>query len=242
MKMQTRGTRPLLMGGAALLGAVALSFGGAIAANAHVGLGGSSDEAGTSTLLTFSFSHGCEESPTTGLTIQIPEGINAVTPTVDAGWTVEKVMQDLATPIEDAHGNEITQRVSEVVYTANEPIENGYRAAVVLSLTLPEDAAGTTLAFPTVQRCEVGENAWIQIAEEGQDPHDLDAPAPTIAVTAGALDDEHADGADAADSGEVAVAAAPMDQTGLIVASLVVGSLGLILAAIALLTRGRSKA
>lgn len=233
------------MSGAALVGAVALTLGSALTASAHVGLSGSGDEAGVSSLLTFSFSHGCDGSPTTGLAIHIPEGINGATPAVDALWNVEKVVEQLPTPIQDAHGNEITERVSEVLYTAKEPIADGYLAAIALSLTLPEDAAGTDLAFPLIQTCEAGENAWVQIAEEGQGHDDLDAPAPTIAVVAASGDVESGHGeAPAAGSGhdEAVGAPATSDQTPLVVTSLVVGALGLILAIVALVTKGRGKA
>ncbi|OJX65512.1 MAG: hypothetical protein BGO95_10645 [Micrococcales bacterium 73-13] len=242
--MPSRTKRPLIMGGAALVGAVALTLGGALAASAHVGLSGSSDEAGASSLLTFSFSHGCDGSPTTGLTIQIPEGINSVTPQIDALWDVEKVTEQLQTPIQDAHGNEITERVAQVVYTAKTPFADGYRGEATLSLTLPEDAAGSSLAFPTIQSCEVGENAWVQIAEEGQTHDDLDSPAPTFAVVATSTEADagHDDSSSAAEDEEAAAAPAAADQTPLVVTSLIVGALGLILAVVALMIRERKKA
>lgn len=54
--------------------------------------------------------------------------------------------------------------------TAKEPIEDGYRAALELSMMLPEGAAGATLGFRTIQSCEFGENAWVQIADDGGAP------------------------------------------------------------------------
>lgn len=171
--MNPRKKRPLLVSSVAALGALALTLGGAAVANAHVDLSGSSSEAGSSTLLTFSFSHGCEGSPTTAIAIQIPKGINTVSPTANANWTVEKVMETLDSPITDSSGNEVTERVGEVLYTTNTPVPDGIRDAFTLSLTLPEVATETTLPFPVVQSCEVGENVWLEIPAEGQDPHDL---------------------------------------------------------------------
>lgn len=232
--MNPRTKRPLLVSGAAALGALALAFGGAAAANAHVDLSGSSSEAGSSTLLTFSFSHGCEGSPTTAIAIQIPEGINTVAPTANANWTVKKVMETLDAPITDSSGNEVTERVGEVLYTTDTPVPDGIRDAFTLSLTLPEIAAETTLPFPVVQSCEVGENVWVEIPAEGQDPHDLDAPAPAIEVSVGSNDGPGAK-TDALDVGGTS------GQTPLIVTSLVVGALGLITGMVALL-RGRKEA
>jgi periplasmic copper chaperone A len=45
------------------------------------------------------------------------------------------------------------------------------------------DAAGTTLYFPTLQTCEAGKTDWSDIAKDGQDPHSLKAPAPSVTVT-----------------------------------------------------------
>ncbi|SJM59741.1 Conserved membrane protein in copper uptake, YcnI [Frigoribacterium sp. JB110] len=203
-------------------------------------------EAGSYSILTFSVPHGCDGAATTEVAIQIPEGINAVTPTRNSLYTVEKVMEDLDTPITDSHGNEVTERVAQVVYTAATPLPDGQRDAFELSLQIPEDAADTALYFPTVQTCEQGETAWVQIPEEGQDGHDLDAPAPSVDVVAAsdAGSHGHGDNTDAtvdAHDEDSASAAAPADQTPLVVTSLAVGSIGLIVAVIALL-RGRKKA
>ena len=102
-------------------------------------------------------------------------------------------MTELEEPAEGAHGQVLTERVGEVVYTAITPLSNGYRDAFELSLQIPDETAGTTLYFPTVQTCVEGETAWIEIPTDGQDPHDLDAPSPSVKVVAG---DGHGDGHD----------------------------------------------
>ncbi|MGO2171703.1 MAG: YcnI family copper-binding membrane protein [Micrococcaceae bacterium] len=244
--MSTRHTkRPLLIGTGALAATAALILGGAVAANAHVSIAEGPVEAGSYEILTLGVPHGCDGAATTKVAIQIPEGINAVTPTRNSLYTVEKVMEDLDTPITDSHGNEVTERVAQVVYTAATPLPDGQRDAFELSLQIPEDAADTTLYFPTVQTCEQGETAWVQIPEEGQDGHDLDAPAPSVdVVAASASSHGHGDSTDAtaeAHDEDAASAPASADQTPLVVTSLAVGSLGLIVAIIALL-RGRKKA
>jgi uncharacterized protein YcnI len=140
--------------------------------------------AGSSAIITFAFGHGCEGSPTTQVRIQMPESIPTVTPTINANWDVEKVTETLDTPIEGAHGEQITERVSEVVYTARTPVEDGFRDTFELSLTVPEDAVGQTIYFPTIQTCEAGESPWIEIPAEGQDPEELESPAPGVEVVA----------------------------------------------------------
>lgn len=241
-----RSKRPLLIGTGALAATAALVLGGAVAANAHVSIAEGPVEAGSYSILTFGVTHGCDGSATTEVAIQIPKGINAVTPTRNSLYSVEKVMEELDTPITDSHGNEVTERVAQVVYTATAPLPDGQRDAFELSLQIPEDAADTTLYFPTVQTCEQGETAWVQIPEEGQDGHELDAPAPSVDVVAASDAGSHGHGDSTEDTVDAhdedsASATAPADQTPLVVTSLAVGALGLIVAVIALL-RGRKKA
>ena len=169
---------------------------GAGIASAHVTVDPGDGGAGDSTLVTFAFSHGCNGSPTTEVRIQIPESVPTVAPTMNAGWDVAKVMETLDPPIEGAHGEQLTERVAEVVYTAKTPVPDGYRDTFVLSLTLP-DTPGEALWFPTIQTCEGGETAWIEIPADGQDHDDLDAPAPgfVIGEPAGGGEDDHDEGA-----------------------------------------------
>nr|MDT0657906.1 YcnI family protein [Micromonospora sp. DSM 115978] len=175
-------------------GLVALA---ALPAAAHVTVTPSVTAAGSYTVLTFSVPHGCDGAGTTKVAIQIPEQINAVTPTINQGWTVEKVKATLDPPVKDSHGNELTERVAEIVYTAKTPLPEGHRDAFELSLRLPE-TPDETLAFPTVQTCEQGETAWVQLPAAGQDSGDLDAPAPMFVVTAAAGDGHGAAEAEAA--------------------------------------------
>jgi uncharacterized protein YcnI len=165
------------------IGAAALlMISGTGPASAHVDLKGDTTAAGSSSLLTFSFSHGCDGSATTGIAISIPDEIESVSPGMNYGWTVEKITDDSATPVADeAHGE--GGRVTEVVYTAKEPVADGFYDSLVLKVALPEGAEGETIYFPTIQTCEDGETAWIEIPTEGQDEDDLESPAPSITVT-----------------------------------------------------------
>lgn len=236
--MASSRSHPYLLG---ILAGTTLALAAPLAAVAHVGVTPSSTAAGSTTQLTFAVGHGCEGSPTTALTFTIPEEIVSVTPTVHPNWTAEKVLVDLAQPITDAHGNSLVQRVGQVVYTANTPLQDGFRDTVTLQLTLPAEADGSALAFPVLQSCEVGETDWNQIAEKGQDPHDLDRPAPTVDVTAAAV--ERAESAVGAELAASAVASGPATRPepdlvarGLGLAGLVAG-VGGILAAVLLRRR-----
>jgi periplasmic copper chaperone A len=230
-----RFTLPTLATGA--LAAVALT---AAPAGAHVTVTPSTTEAGAYTVLTFSVGHGCEGSPTTKLAIQMPEQIPSVTPTVNPRWDVEKVTEQLSEPVEDAHGNQLTARVSQVVYTARQPLADGYRDTVELSVQLP-DAAGETLAFPVVQSCVKGETGWVETAAEGQDPHELEAPAPVVTITAASAEADHGTEAEAeepadteATNAETADTKADDDSNALGIAGLATGVAGIAVGGLAL--------
>lgn len=174
----------LATAGAALT--LAATLVGAGAASAHVTIGEGEVVAGSYSLVTVSVPHGCDGSPTTQLRIKIPESITSVTPTRVANWTAETVTQQLTTPITGPHGETITERDAEVVYTATTPLPDDQRDAFALSLQVPADAAGTTLYFPTIQTCEQGETAWIEIPSDGQDASGLAEPSPAVRVVAAA--------------------------------------------------------
>lgn len=178
---------------AALPAALGLGLLAAAPAMAHVTISPSTGEAGAYTVLTVSVPHGCDGSATTKVAVQIPEEIVAVTPTRNPLWKASKVMTKLAAPVKDEDGNEITERVGQVVYTAKTPLPDGYRDAFELSLQLPEDAAGKTLRFPAIQTCEKGQTAWVEVPASGQSEDDLEHPAPAVEVTAASDDPDTPD-------------------------------------------------
>ncbi len=177
-------TRRIVLGG--LLGA-ALVIAAPLAASAHVHVTPDESAAGTSTRLGFSFSHGCEDSPTTAVVLTIPEGVDGVTPVADGAWTISRELGDDGIP-------------TQVTYTAVTPIESGISATVSLDVIFASSASGTSVAFPVLQKCVVGETDWSEVATEGQTEDDLASPAPVVAVGAVATDAGYGHGsADASD-------------------------------------------
>jgi uncharacterized protein YcnI len=162
-----------IIGTAAAVGAgFLLAFTSPLAANAHVSVDPSVTSAGGYSVLTFGINHGCEGSPTNIVTIEIPESVLTVTPTVNANWTVEKVMSPISPAVTDAHGNELTERVTSIVYTALTPLAADLRDQLSLQVALPNGDAGDVLEFVTTQDCAVGQMVW-----EGED-------VPNIVLTA----------------------------------------------------------
>lgn len=166
-------------------------------ASAHVGVSPDELAAGDHGVLTFSFAHGCDGSPTTALRITMPEGLASVAPTMDSDWAIDIERGD-------------DGLVSAVTYTAVAPVPNDLRGAVSMSVGLDESTPDS-LAFPVIQTCVEGSTEWTQLAEDGENPHDLDSPAPV--VTVGAANAAHADHGEEttadAESTESAAAAAP---------------------------------
>ncbi|GAA3644855.1 YcnI family protein [Microbacterium marinilacus] len=172
---RTRTRRPAALAAAGTVLAAGLVLAAPLAASAHVTVTPDAPVAGGYDVLTFAFSHGCDGSPTTALQIDVPEGLDAVSPTVQAGWAI------------DVERNETDGLVSRVTYTADEPVENDLRATIELGVAYAADAP-ETLAFPVEQICADGATSWTDIAAEGQDPHDLDYPAPVVTLAAASSD------------------------------------------------------
>ena len=84
----------------------------------------------------------------------------------------------LPRPIEDAHGNKITETVGEVVWSGGRLLDEHFDE-FALMMRLP-DRPGTTLYFPVVQECEQGVHRWIEIPAPGQSARDLREPAPAL--------------------------------------------------------------
>lgn len=159
-------------------------------ASAHVGATATDASAGAYTVATFSVPHGCEESPTTKIEIQVPESVLSVTPTRNPYYDVRASITELDEPTTDAHGNEVTERTSSITYTARTPLPDGQRDTFELSFQVP-DAAGEVLAFPTIQTCEKGRTDWIEVAAEGQDAEELEHPAPAFEILPASGEDHH---------------------------------------------------
>ncbi|WP_345752435.1 YcnI family protein [Microbacterium rhizophilus] len=169
-------TRTRVAAGVAL--AAGLVLAAPLAASAHVTVTPDAPVAGGYDVLTFAFGHGCDGSPTTALQIDMPEGLDSVTPTIEPGWTI------------DVERDEADGLVTQVTYTADEPVPDDRRAALELGVKYADDATGT-LAFPVEQLCAEGSTSWSELVPEGEDPHGVDHPAPTVALGAAAAGAGH---------------------------------------------------
>jgi uncharacterized protein YcnI len=143
------------------------------AASAHVGIDITEAEADGFAFATFRVPHGCDGSPTTKVKVQIPDGVVSVKPEAVAGWKLE-ILNGPITPY-DSHGTMISEGVKEVTWTGG-PLADAHVAQFGMSLKMP-NKAGETIYFKTIQTCEQGETAWIEIPAEGAEEPEHPAPS-----------------------------------------------------------------
>jgi uncharacterized protein YcnI len=219
---------------------VALALAPAGTAAAHITTNPSEGPSDGFATVTFQVPHGCEESPTTQVRIKVPPSVPSVTPSVHPLWevTTKEGRKDKV----ELHGETITKGVSEVTYTARQPLPADRLDSFPISLKLPAGKEGESVYFPTIQRCEQGQTRWIQIPAEGESPHDLEEPAPAVVLTA--AEGGHGAEPEPAANVEATATGGGDDDEGapmwLAVAALAIGALGL-LAGIGGLMAGRRR-
>lgn len=127
-------------------------------AGAHVEPTTATGEAGRRADVGFVPTHGCGDSPTIGIDIKLPDGVlDPIAAELD-GWTAS-VDRD-------------------VVTWDGGPLPDGDEATFSVNVLLP-DVPGTTLSFPTIQRCPNDTLSWIQQPDDGTDQS---FPAPALAI------------------------------------------------------------
>jgi uncharacterized protein YcnI len=141
-------------------------------AHAHITIAPASAPAGTWQTLVFKVGHGCAGSATTGITVQLPDGVTAK-PMPKPGWTLNLVEARLATPVQ-SHGKTLTSAVREIAWRGG-PLPDAYYDEFTVQARLP-DAPGR-YTFKVVQQCEKGRADWVE-------PVPADGPAPTFPAPA----------------------------------------------------------
>lgn len=157
---------------------------------AHATFANPPAKVGSYVAATLQVPHGCDGKATNEVQIKLPEGFISAKPMPKAGWEVEVITGDYQKGY-DNHGKEVKSGPVEIRFKNGELPDNFYDTFVVYGKIAAGDPA-MGLAFPTIQLCgSDGKVAWDQIAAPGQDPHDLDGPAPVLTLVA-AEEDPHA--------------------------------------------------
>ena len=128
---------------------------------AHIDPDPTEAQAGSTLSVAFTVEHGCDGSPTIQLDMRLPDGVTGASPDPIPGWEGSI----------DA----------DVVTFAGGPLPDDEEGTFSVTMTLPS-TPDTTVYFPFVQRCEVGEIRWIAIPtdDSGAEPEE---PAPAMLLT-----------------------------------------------------------
>ena len=135
-------------------------------------------------------SHGCGDSPTRSVRVEIPDGVNIARPQPKAGWTLGIERERLATPIRGEAGHEITERVTAITWSGELPADQFEVFGIMMRLP---DQTGP-LYFPVIQTCADGEQRWTEIPPAGAAWHSVPRPAPVVTLVApqtGGAHDHH---------------------------------------------------
>lgn len=145
--------------------------------SAHVTLDTSQAPASAYVRIAIRVPHGCQGAATTGLRVQIPEGVTAVKPMPKPGWTLTIATDDGA----PATGHDAAPAVREVSWRGG-PLPDAFYDEFALRIRMPE-VANQTIWFPFVQECEGGQvSRWIEKPAEGQALDQLRMPAYPVRV------------------------------------------------------------
>jgi uncharacterized protein YcnI len=160
----------------------------AVPALAHITLETSEAPAGSAYKAVLRVGHGCEGAATTGVRVQIPDGVIDVKPMPKPGWTLETTVGAYAEPAE-LFGETLTEGVREIHWSGGE-LPDAWYDEFVFRGRLTDGVAEQTIYFPVVQECGEAVTRWIEIPAEGQTEEDLEEPAPALTVTAPAIEGE----------------------------------------------------
>jgi uncharacterized protein YcnI len=150
------------------------------AALAHVTLEQQEAPVGAPYKIVLRVPHGCGESATIRLSVQIPEGVIAIKPMMKPGWQIATTRGSYAKAYSFFHGAKFTEGVKEVTWSGGKLPDAFYDEFVLSAFIAGELSPGQTLYFPVVQKCEQGEHRWVEIPAAGKSASE---PAPGITLT-----------------------------------------------------------
>ena len=162
--------------------AIGLAFLSSSSVLSHVVLGEPAALASTSYRATLRVGHGCDGSPTTGLTVIIPAGFKGAKPMPKPGWSLSTKVAKLDKPYDD-HGRQVTEDVAEVSWSAasrDSWLPDAYYDEFVLRGGLPSQAG--PMWFKVVQTCEKGANRWVEVPASGTSTKGIKTPAALLEI------------------------------------------------------------
>ena len=170
-----------------------------------------------------------QSANTTKVSVQFPPGFAEVSYQAVPGWKTTVKKTKLATPIKTDEGDTLTEQVSEMTWSGGK-LPPGQFIDFPVSVAMP-DKAGSTLTFKAIQTYDNGKVVrWIG-------PPGSDSPAPQVKLTA--AESENASTTPTASTSS-SNDSSDDDSKTLSIIALIVGGLGLVAGAVALLSRRRA--
>ncbi|WP_336854086.1 YcnI family protein [Sinomonas albida] len=221
----------------------ALISAGAAAASAHVTVSPDDPAANGYTHLTFNMPNESATAKSNKLDVKLPTDTPFTSVSVKPieGWTAQVITGDLPKPV-TIGGSTVTKAPTEVIWTANDAAheigQNQYQSFSLSVGKLP--SAGTKIVLPAAQTYTDGTVVnWNETAEEGQP--EPKHPAPSFTTTA--ADDAKPSASESATPAAAAPASQTTSDSGASTWGIVLGAVGAILgaAALVLVLTGRRK-
>ncbi len=122
--------------------------------------------------------HGCGQSPTIKVVVEIPEEVLAVTPRVKQGWTIETVESKLSRN-RVVFGMERSKYTSQIIWSGGS-LSSDFFDVFSFIVIPPIEAA--TLYFPTTQYCVEGVDAYTGVPDPSTPEKDMENLAPSLNV------------------------------------------------------------
>lgn len=148
------------------------------AAQAHVTLETPSAPSGSYYKAVLKVGHGCDGSPTTGISVELPEGAQLARPMPKAGWQVQ-VTKSAVKPF-DNYGTQVKEDVSRISWSGGSLPADFYDEFTFQTRIAAKPGK---LFFKVTQQCAQGSTRWVEIPADGQDAHSLKSPAAVLQVT-----------------------------------------------------------
>lgn len=148
------------------------------AATAHPSFENTHVRAGVTFKADLMVTHGCGDSPTIRLIVDIPEEVVAVTPRVKPGWTIETVQSALSEP-RTVFGMQMTEFTSQIIWSGNSLSSDFFD---VFSFVVIPPSNPSILYFPTKQVCEEGVDEYSDTPDSEKHGERLSDPAPALTV------------------------------------------------------------
>ncbi|HEY8471196.1 MAG TPA: YcnI family protein [Natronosporangium sp.] len=164
----------------------------AVPASAHVTVNPNEGVQGERARVDFRVPNESDTESTVGVEVHFPEEAPIASVSVGKvpGWTAEVTYRTLDTPLEGGHGEQITEVVESINWTAdNDDAAIGPGEFLEFPVSLGPLPEVEEIAFPTLQTYSDGEVVrWIELPGEGTEPQNP-APVMSLAAADGAADD-----------------------------------------------------